>query len=163
MEKEYLLILEKAKSRYNQTKKSMSILSKRSIKSFDRILQSIHGEVFEKIDCTKCANCCRKLGPMFNETDIEKMSSHCGLRRKDFIEKYLRMDEDNDYVFISMPCPFALEDNLCSVYEIRPRACREYPHTDEKNMQPKLSRLAQNTLYCPAAYLISEKLIEQLC
>lgn len=45
---------------------------------------------------------------------------------------YLRVDEDNDKVFKSMPCPFLGEDNLCSIYDIRPKACREFPHTDRK-------------------------------
>ena len=158
MKKEYLSILNKAESRYVHTKKAMNLLSKRRIKNFDRIVQRVNDEIFSVIDCKLCANCCRKLGPMFNDADIQRAGGITGLSSHDFSEKYLKYDEDGDRVFKSMPCPFSCEDMLCSIYESRPKACREYPHAEEKNMQSHLGRLAQNTLYCPAAYLISEEL-----
>ncbi|MEZ5067203.1 MAG: YkgJ family cysteine cluster protein [Bacteroidia bacterium] len=36
------------------------------------------------------------------------------------------------------PCPFLLDDNHCSIYSIRPQACREYPHTIRKNIYFRL-------------------------
>ncbi len=75
---------------------------------------------------------------------------------------YLRTDEDGDKVFQSMPCPFLGKDNLCSIYEMRPKACREFPHTDRKKIYQINHLTIQNTFICPAAYLFVEKLKERL-
>ena len=44
-----------------------------------------------------------------------------------FEAEFLQVDEDGDKVFKSMPCPFLGGDNLCSIYDVRPKACREFP------------------------------------
>ena len=76
----------------------------------------------------------------------------------DFIEKYLRVDEDRDYVLKSSPCPFLGEGNHCTVYEDRPKACREYPHTDRKKMVQITELTLRNTLVCPAVLEMVERL-----
>jgi hypothetical protein len=80
------------------------------------------------------------------------------MRPADFIEKYLRIDEDNDYVLQSVPCAFLDADNYCSVYEARPKACREYPHTNRKKMVRILDLTHKNTRVCPAVLEIVERL-----
>jgi len=60
------------------------------------------------------------------------------------------MDEEEDYVLKSSPCSFLEKDNSCSIYDVRPLACREYPHTDRKNMFQVLEITAENSLICPA-------------
>jgi Fe-S-cluster containining protein len=60
------------------------------------------------------------------------------------------MDEEQDYVLKSSPCSFLEKDNSCSIYDVRPLACREYPHTDRKNMFQVLEITAENSLICPA-------------
>ena len=76
----------------------------------------------------------------------------------DFIEKFLRIDEERDYVLKSSPCPFLGDDNFCSVYDDRPKACREYPHTDRKKMVQITDLTLKNTLVCPAVYEMVERL-----
>ena len=66
--------------------------------------------------------------------------------------------EDNDYVLQSVPCTFLGVDNYCSIYEVRPKACREYPHTNRKDFH-KISQITmKNIEICPAAFNIVEKL-----
>jgi Fe-S-cluster containining protein len=154
-------ILRKGESRRIEFNKFCARLAKRKIPRFDRTIQEIHDEVFSKIDCTKCANCCRVLGPRLNTTDIDRFAGLLGIRLAAFVKNYLRCDEDGDLVFREMPCPFIGGDNLCTEYDARPRACRRYPHTDEKRMQGKLSLLAVNSRYCPAAVRIIEILMER--
>jgi Fe-S-cluster containining protein len=68
-----------------------------------------------------------------------------------FEAAYLRRDEDGDLVLQSAPCPFLdLGDHRCSIYEDRPAACREYPHTDRKHMAAILPLTARNAHVCPA-------------
>jgi len=50
------------------------------------------------------------------------------------------------------------EDNTCAVYDVRPRACKEYPHTNRKNIQQILPLTVRNAEVCPAVYEILERL-----
>ncbi|EMB66928.1 YkgJ family cysteine cluster protein [Streptococcus mutans] len=156
--KYHQLALQKQK----EHRKFLATLKKKAPKNLDKIVQEVHTEVFREIDCTKCANCCKILGPLFTEADISRIAKHFRIRLPVFEDMYLRVDEDNDKVFKSMPCPFLGEDNLCSIYDIRPKACREFPHTDRKKIYQINHLTIQNTLICPAVYLFVEKLQERL-
>ena len=156
--KYHQLALQKQK----EHRKFLATLKKKAPKNLDKIVQEVHAEVFREIDCTKCANCCKILGPLFTEADISRIAKHFRMRLPVFEDMYLRVDEDNDKVFKSMPCPFLGEDNLCSIYDIRPKACREFPHTDRKKIYQINHLTIQNTLICPAFYLFVEKLQERL-
>ncbi|MEO6190410.1 MAG: YkgJ family cysteine cluster protein [Saprospiraceae bacterium] len=133
-------------------------LKHQKTKILDEKFYQLHEEVFEKIDCLKCANCCKTTSPMLFPKDIETLSKAVKMKPSDFTEKYLRIDEDNDYVFNSSPCPFLSDDNYCSVYEKRPKACREYPHTNRKNMTQILDLTYRNIEVCPAVYQIIENM-----
>ncbi|NLR03014.1 YkgJ family cysteine cluster protein [Streptococcus mutans] len=156
--KYHQLALQKQK----EHRKFLATLKKKAPKNLDKIVQEVHTEVFREIDCTKCANCCKILGPLFTESDISRIAKHFRMRLPVFEDMYLRVDEDNDKVFKSMPCPFLGEDNLCSIYDIRPKACREFPHIDRKKIYQINHLTIQNTLICPAVYLFVEKLQERL-
>ena len=75
-----------------------------------------------------------------------------------FIEQYLRIDEDNDYVLQSVPCTFLDSDNKCFIYDVRPKACREFPHTDRKKFNQITDLTLLNVAICPAAFNIVEKM-----
>lgn len=135
-------------------------LRRKKPKTLDQTVQGLHDEVFEYIDCLQCANCCRGLGPLLNERDIERLSKHLKMKPSDFTAQYLRIDDEGDYVFASMPCPFLLPDHYCMVYEHRPKACREYPHTDRKRFHQILDLTLKNSQTCPAVPEIIEKLKE---
>lgn len=116
----------------------------------DDIIHELHYDLFKNIDCLKCASCCRSLGPAIKDIDIQRMAKHLKIKPSELTDKYLRVDEDGDYVFNKMPCPFLQIDNFCSVYESRPRACREYPHTDRKNFYQVIDLSLKNLKTCPA-------------
>jgi len=142
--------------------KFLNNLKKKPPKNLDKIVKETHEEVFSIIDCTTCAACCKSLGPLFTEADIERIAKFLRMKVADFEAQYLLVDEDMDKVFQSMPCPFLGADNLCSIYEVRPKACREFPHTDRKKIYQINHLTLKNTLSCPAAYLFVEKLREKL-
>jgi len=128
-------------------------------KDLDRQFNEAHEEVFEKMDCLSCGNCCKTTSPMWNETDIQRVANGLKMKVSQFLDAYLVQDEDGDWVYPNSPCPFLNEsDNACQIYEIRPKACREYPHTDRKNMMGILSLTEKNTIICPAVSQIMEKL-----
>jgi len=106
----------------------------------------------------KCANCCKTTGPLFTDKDISRISKHLRIKPSKFTEKYLRIDEDRDYVLKTVPCAFLGEDNYCTIYNVRPKACREYPHTDRIKQHQLLELTEKNVEICPAVFSIIEKL-----
>ena len=143
-------------------KKFLAGLAKKPPKNLDRIAQEVHDDVFSRIDCTACANCCKTLGPLLTEADIDRIAKFLRMKPADFEAKYLRTDEDDDKVFQTMPCTFLCADNLCSIYEVRPKACREFPHTDRKKIYQINHLTIKNTPGCPAVYEFVEELSERL-
>ena len=131
-------------------------------KKLDEVAGELHDEVFSEINCLDCANCCKSIPPLLNDNDIRKLSKTLGLSSSDFHEKYVRIDEDGDRVMASTPCPFLLDDNSCSVYEARPKACRQYPHTDRAQFVSSLKLHAENSRYCPAVFHLLQRLQHKL-
>lgn len=121
-----------------------------------------HHEVFTELDCLDCANCCKTIPPILNDNDIRRLSKALGIKEKEFFLKYVRIDEDGDQVMAQTPCPFLLENNHCLVYESRPRACREYPHTDGSQFTENLKLHAVNAYHCPAVFHILERIEKQI-
>lgn len=153
---------QKASQKQTEHKKFLGKLKQKPPKDLDRKMLKIHEEVFNRIDCLSCANCCKTTGPLFTQKDIERLSGLFRMKPSQFIEKYLRIDEENDYVLQSVPCPFLGADNYCSVYEHRPKACREYPHTDRKKFYQINHLTLKNTLICPATYEVVEEMMRKL-
>lgn len=121
-------------------------------------MQELHEREFKKTDCLKCANCCKTTGPLFTTADIERIAKHFRQKPQQFIDQYLRIDEDNDYVLKSVPCTFLDAENYCTIYEVRPKACREYPHTDRTKFYQIANLTLQNVSICPAAFNIVEEM-----
>lgn len=120
-----------------------------------------HENAFKKLDCLSCANCCKTTSPIFRDVDIKRIAKHFRTTEKKFIQEHLHMDDESDYVLNSAPCTFLdLSTNMCSIYEVRPLACREYPHTDRKNMHQILDLTVKNMEICPAVVQIVENILE---
>jgi len=124
----------------------------------DSYFNEYHNRFFNDYDCTTCAYCCKQLGPLVTNHDINKISKFLRIKSAEFVENYLKVDEDGDYVFKQMPCVFLDENNYCKIYEVRPRACREYPHTDKKNIRGILNICVKNIEFCPAVEYIFKEL-----
>ncbi len=141
-----------------RNQKLLAKIKRKKPKNLDATVSEIHDEVFEEIDCLDCANCCKTTSPTFYNRDIERLAKHLKQTPAEFTEKFLHIDEDDDYVLNSAPCTFLGSDNYCSVYEARPDACRQYPHTKRRKFHQVLSLTLKNTFICPAAYRIVEQL-----
>jgi len=122
-------------------------------------LPDLHEEAFSKIDCLQCANCCRNFSPRFKTPDIKRISKHLKMRESDFIETYLKVDEEGDYVAKSLPCPFLGSDNYCSIYDQRPSDCHRFPYTDEDVIIKRPLLTLKNSSFCPITYYVLEKLL----
>jgi uncharacterized protein len=133
-------------------------IKKKKPKNLDDVVQELHVLAFSTFDCLDCANCCKTIGPRLIDKDIERLAKYLKMKISDFTEKYILTDEDGDFVFREHPCPFLLPDNYCMVYESRPKACREYPHTDRKRFYQILELSHKNCETCPVVYEIFEEL-----
>lgn len=125
-----------------------------------RQLPDLHDAAFGEIDCLQCANCCKNYSPRFKTPDIKRISKHLKMKESDFIEKYLRVDEDGDFVARSLPCPFLGMDNYCSIYDQRPSDCHRFPYTDEDVFIKRGAITLKNSTFCPITYFVIEKLME---
>ncbi len=151
-----------ANEKHKENKKFFAKLKKKPPKNLDTLMQNWHDEVFSTTDCLQCANCCKTTGPLFTNKDIERIAKYLRLKPGKFIENYLFLDEDNDYVLQKLPCPFLGEDNFCSIYNVRPKACSEFPHTNHKKFQQITNLTLKNVAICPAAFQVVEKMKKEL-
>ncbi len=124
-------------------------------------LPELHEEAFEKVDCLQCANCCKNYSPRFKTPDIKRISRHLQMKEGAFIDKYLYIDSDGDYVLKTKPCPFLGADNSCSIYEVRPSDCERFPYTDEDVLLRRPPITLKNVSFCPATYFVLERLLQQ--
>lgn len=151
-----------AKDKHKENKNFFAKLKKKPPKQLDYLMQELHEAEFQRTDCLECANCCKTTGPLFTDKDIERIAKHFRMKPSQFIAQFLRVDEDNDYVLQSVPCTFLGSDHYCSIYEVRPKACREFPHTDRKKFQQISNLTLKNVAICPAAYNIVEEMKKRL-
>jgi len=123
-------------------------------------LPDLHKEAFTKIDCLQCANCCKGYSPRFKTPDIKRISKHLRLKESVFIDTYLSLDADGDYVVKISPCPFLGSANYCSIYDVRPSDCERFPYTDEDVLLKRQQITLKNAAFCPAVYYVLEKLMD---
>lgn len=122
-------------------------------------LPDLHAAAEQSIDCLTCAACCKNYSPRFKTPDIKRISKHLRLKEGQFIEQYLQLDEEGDYVVNAKPCPFLGADNYCSIYDIRPSDCARFPYTNEDVLIKRPALTLKNATFCPMVYFVLEKLI----
>ena len=163
MEKRLEELPKLAEEAKKESKKYFSNLKRRTPKNLDVVMQKLHDEEFEKIDCLTCGNCCKTTSPIFTEKDTERISKHLKMKVVNFKNQYLERDQDDFMVLKTAPCSFFDEsDNSCFIYDVRPKACSEYPHTNRKKFIQITDLTLENTTVCPAAYNIVEALKKKL-
>ncbi len=157
MEENLLINWEKKSAEHQKLYKNW--LSKANKNQVLKVLPELHEEAFEKIDCLQCANCCKNYSPRFKTPDIKRISKLLGMKESSFIDTYLSLDSDGDYVAKTAPCPFLGSDNFCSIYDKRPSDCQRFPYTDEDVLFKRPVITLKNSTFCPAVYYVLEKLL----
>ena len=143
-----------------ENKKFFLKLNKKAPKSIHSVVNQLHDDVFDEIDCLVCANCCKTTPPIITDRDISRIAKHLKMKEGDFVQKYIVIDADGDYIYKTTPCVFLDDDNYCMIYEVRPKACREYPHTDTNRISLKL--MQKNVSVCPAVYEMVERMKKEI-
>jgi len=133
-------------------------LKRKKPKQLDDTIHQLHNKVSDHFDCLSCANCCKSISPRITDKDIERIARRLKMKDADFIGRYLHTDEDRWNVFNDIPCPFLMPDNFCMIYDFRPKACQEYPHTDRRRFYQLLDITMLNRELCPIVYEVVERL-----
>ena len=157
------MLIKKHDKRYKKNKKSF----KKFLQKFDdkyvpdmpSIAAKAEQKAWKKVDCLECGNCCKKMTPTFKEDDIERIANHLGMTPEAFQKKWIKREDPEpdgtpgDLVNKKQPCQFLnLKDNKCSIYEVRPADCAEFPHFETDKFDEQTSAYIQNLEFCPATY-----------
>lgn len=160
MQPEYENHLLQAAKNKSLIKQFVARQRKKKTSGFDTLMHDANDEVFERIDCLSCANCCKTTSPLLTNVDIDRLAKGLKLKPSQVVQQFTKVDEDDDLVMKAAPCPFLSEDNTCNVYDFRPIACRDYPHLRRKNMIAYLPLAEKNASICPAVAAVFEKLLQ---
>ena len=125
----------------------------------DTSIHALSEQITPKIDCTTCANCCKKLEPGLEEQEVITLANIKNTEPHIFKQQFVGFDGDANYLK-TKPCMF-LNDCKCSIYLQRPNACSGYPHLDAKDMKYKRS-LWSNYTICPIVFNVIEALKSEL-
>lgn len=159
---EYQYHIDEAEQNKEKINKLFNRLKKKKPKELDGLFHEEHEKAFEEIDCLKCANCCKTTSPIFRDVDIKRIAKKMKIGVAEFEQKYLKIDEDNFWVLKSSPCAFLADDNTCGIYDYRPQACSEYPHTDQRKVVQVLDLTYKNIEICPAAAKITSEILNKI-
>ncbi len=140
-------------------KKYKRFLETADVRKAMNVIDEYHEEAFENISCLNCAACCKNYSPRFKTPDIKRISKFLKMKEGDFIERYLLLDEEGDYVVKTKPCAFLGVDNACSIYDVRPSDCSRFPYTNEDVFVKRKNITIKNSTFCPIAVFVLEKLV----
>jgi Fe-S-cluster containining protein len=132
----------------NRKQKFLQLKGKTS--ELNILVKLTHKEVFDKTNCLDCGNCCKSAPPLVSKSDIKRIAKHLNISTRDFKRSYVLEDFDGSQSFDSVPCKFLGKDNACAIYEVRPQACRSYPHTDDGDFIKRIHLHEINAKICPA-------------
>ncbi|HCF63374.1 MAG TPA: zinc/iron-chelating domain-containing protein [Chitinophagaceae bacterium] len=124
-------------------------------------LPELHEEAFQQINCLDCAGCCKQYSPRFKTPDIKRIARFLQMKEGVFIETFLRLDEEGDYVTQQAPCPFLQKNNTCRIYDVRPSDCSRFPYTDEDVLLRRQHITLKNATFCPAVVFVLEGLLQK--
>ena len=89
----------------------------------------------------------------------ERIAGHLNIPTAEFVETHLEAEEeDGSCKARQKPCPLLGDDDRCTIYDVRPTVCREYPHTDKEGLVFSTMGVANNALTCPAVFWIVEEM-----
>ena len=140
-------------------KKFQNFLKRVDKRKILKQLHSLHDSAFEKVNCLDCARCCKNYSPRFKMPDIKRISKYLRMKETVFIDTYLSMDEEGDYVVNTKPCPFLGADNFCSIYEHRPSDCQRFPYTNEDVFFKRVAITMKNAEFCPIVHDVMHGLL----
>lgn len=118
---------------------------------------ALHNEIFSQYDCGTCLNCCKKLTPIFLESELKSLAKAANMEVEDLTdlceqtdyEEYQPIDEEN--------CPILSQDG-CMAKACKPESCKDFPYTNQRGRKESLLGMLSFITVCPVAFEIFERL-----
>jgi Fe-S-cluster containining protein len=95
--------------------------------------------------------------PAVSADDIERIAAWLGLSCDEFAATYLDVDDEGQRIKAA-PCPFLGGDDRCTIYDVRPQVCSEYPHTNKEGFIWRTYMHADNARACPAVFHVVKQM-----
>ena len=124
----------------------------------DAVVRETTDAVWQQIDCTTCAHCCKTLQIVVDDADIQRLARRLETTPQAFAAQYVAVDTDKTRLFRSQPCPLLGPDNRCTVYEDRPKACRDFPYLHDKDFRSRTLAMIENAALCPIVFNVWREL-----
>ncbi len=122
------------------------------------LVARLDAEMWKDVNCQECANCCKTMTPTFTPKDVKRIAAHLDMKPKEFRDKWLKKETDSeDWVNSTQPCQF-LVNNKCSIYEVRPADCAEFPHHNKKPFDAYNDTFKNNLIHCPATLILIDRM-----
>lgn len=138
-----------------------SFLKGKDSDKVDRIVHRLYKEIVNKIDCTQCGNCCNIFTTTITDKEIDVLAKNDNFSRDYFIENFTMLDEFENLRYLKdVPCKY-LSGKKCSIYDIRPGACRSYPHIHKNSFNSRTLGVLSNCEVCPIVFNVWESLKEE--
>jgi Fe-S-cluster containining protein len=153
------------KLNHNKLKRYLSKLAKTTPSpQFQKIVNQTNKQTWQQTNCLQCGNCCKTMTPTFTKQDIIRIAAHLKKDPLDIVFKHLKTDPtNNDMVNQTQPCQWlSPKTNICTIYEVRPTDCQQFPHHTKKPFQHYTHIYTQNIQYCPATYRFVQNLQQNL-
>jgi uncharacterized protein len=121
--------------------------------TFHIIAERIESE----FDCQACANCCRETLVTVSANEAHAIAQFLSMEDAEVIRLYTLpgAEPGEGRVLRNEPngCIF-LDGNLCTVYSVRPKVCREFPHLrgHEDTLPHRMSATIRRASICPIVY-----------
>jgi len=134
-----------------------------SNKALDSAVREETDRIWAQIDCTKCANCCKVMDVVIDDADIKRLAARFKMPVRQFEQLHVRLDQnDNEKYFSSKPCQFLGDNNICTVYDDRPQACRDFPFLHKEGFRQRTLAMLSNQEVCPIVFNVWQALKRRL-
>lgn len=123
----------------------------------DTEVQRLDALISPQVSCTDCGNCCKGLMVNITAAEADRASAHLHMSREDFDENFVEKGGHELMILNTIPCHF-LNDNKCSIYEVRFAGCREFPALHLPQFNQRLFTVMMHYDRCPIIFNVMEEL-----
>ncbi len=125
-------------------------------------IDALTREVAAVVDCSACGRCCQRMGPEIDDETARRLAAALDLSVGELRQQLLRpmwpgAPAAEQRWLLPDPCP--LHDGLlCTIYEHRPRVCRDFPCEVGSSSAERLRIFVETARICPITYNVLERL-----
>ncbi len=150
-------ISQAARAKHGENLSFKKFLRRMPSAELDALVEQISADIEPRIDCTACANCCKRLHAAALESELPALAAQKQISVDDFKRTFLRPHKEAFY-FTTKPCPMLTGENLCSVYEQRPVCCRTFPNLVSEHFKYRFDAVMEKYDVCPIVFNVVEQL-----